>query len=873
MKLKNLWKKYDIYILAFVIPWVIVVIHSLIHNSWLTGGGSISNGDTAEQLYPLFVELWEKVHSGESLFYSWNAGNGYDFYLSFAYYLISPFNIIVLFFPKAWIEIMLQIITILKWSGISISIIYFFMHTKYNKVQECKKLVSFTLGMAFSLSNCMVIDLIYINWLDVILIFPILLLLVEKMIDDGSWKLYSCLLFVMMLCNFYMAYQVCIFLVFWFFLQLDSNTKEKKKRFLVFSGSSVLAAVCSAVVIVPSILGVSNRYADNIADANRDYIERIINNFFDIVQKLAVFDDISDVAGVHPNIYFSIGCVVLACLYFIIKIARKEKWKHLFVTLFLFLGLCFGALSYAWHGFSVPNGIYGRFLYIVIFMCLLLALNVLSHFEQIHVIPVVILMIVEMAAAVSTFFSVEEYLEFYVYLFTILLFVFYQILLVLYCRKSITPKQLLIVFCSVVLLELGANVVYEFGDRHDAPLFADAYMNSDSLGLVEQVDVSDGERVNMQQCTYDCGMIANLPSSNMFLSYSDAGTIAFYERLGLGYQNNAICYLSGASPLLNLMFNVRYGTSNSATSFSDVEEIDKKNDVTLYRMQRLAGLGYMVSSEVEEWNLETLKAFSNQNQFVSLAAGEDDIFDVVFIEPVCTSYLGEIMPGKKYIDEGIYAYNSDNTLPHTYEGISVEASVKEDMDLYVQINYGAGGISAVYIDGERVFLSEINRMQETVHIGNVTKGQKINIYVSHIESDLEQNTTWFQFAKFNEDNYAKAYEKLSGCVYQIDEMSSAYIRGHIEAKQDGIMMTSIQDMDGFTVYVDGEKCDYKVIGGAWIGVPLQAGEHQIEFRYRTPYFVLGALVSMAGIVIFIAICIYSKHHSRLENIVMKEQEL
>ena len=75
-------KNYGCYIIPFLIPWLLIVVHSIVRGSWLTGQGGLLNGDTGTQLYPLMVELWNKVHSGESLFYSWNGGSGFDFYLN-----------------------------------------------------------------------------------------------------------------------------------------------------------------------------------------------------------------------------------------------------------------------------------------------------------------------------------------------------------------------------------------------------------------------------------------------------------------------------------------------------------------------------------------------------------------------------------------------------------------------------------------------------------------------------------------------------------------------------------------------------------------------------------------------------------------------
>ena len=95
--------------------------------------------------------------------------------------------------------------------------------------------------------------------------------------------------------------------------------------------------------------------------------------------------------------------------------------------------------------------------------------------------------------------------------------------------------------------------------------------------------------------------------------------------------------------------------------------------------------------------------------------------------------------------------------------------------------------------------------------------------------------------------------KVSKNIYNIDIEESDYIKGTIHADNNGIMMTSIP-ASGFEVYVDSEKTDYKVIAGALMGVPLDKGDHVIEFRYNRSY--RSEVMSLLIFMIYIAICIY-----------------
>ena len=67
MKVKEFVKKNWNYIIAFLLPWILVVIHSIVRQSWLTGNGSILSGEAGTVYYEMYTELWDKVHQGLSL--------------------------------------------------------------------------------------------------------------------------------------------------------------------------------------------------------------------------------------------------------------------------------------------------------------------------------------------------------------------------------------------------------------------------------------------------------------------------------------------------------------------------------------------------------------------------------------------------------------------------------------------------------------------------------------------------------------------------------------------------------------------------------------------------------------------------------------
>ena len=65
------------------------------------------------------------------------------------------------------------------------------------------------------------------------------------------------------------------------------------------------------------------------------------------------------------------------------------------------------------------------------------------------------------------------------------------------------------------------------------------------------------------------------------------------------------------------------------------------------------------------------------------------------------------------------------------------------------------------------------------------------------------------------------------------------------------MFTTIPNIDGFTVYVDGKKKKYDTVFDTFIGLDLEEGNHTIEFIYKTPGCKVGIFITLLGIFVLI----------------------
>ncbi|MCA5010604.1 YfhO family protein, partial [Clostridioides difficile] len=137
---------------------------------------------------------------GGSLLYSWDIGMGVNFAALYAYYLASPLNWLLVLCPKNYvIEFMTYLIVFkIGLSGLSFS----WYLRRHNKTMDFG--VAF-FGILYALSGYMAAYSWNIMWLDCILLFPLIMLGLEKLVKEKKCFLYCITLGLSILSNYYIS--------------------------------------------------------------------------------------------------------------------------------------------------------------------------------------------------------------------------------------------------------------------------------------------------------------------------------------------------------------------------------------------------------------------------------------------------------------------------------------------------------------------------------------------------------------------------------------------------------------------------------------------------------------------------------------------
>lgn len=117
-----------VYVFAFVIPFVFLVLICIIFGVSPFGDRSLVIIDGLHQYMPFFSEYQNKLLNNESMLYTWNGGLGMNFLALWAYYLSSPLNILIVLFKQEYLNTAVSFLIILKIALSGFTFAYYLIH-------------------------------------------------------------------------------------------------------------------------------------------------------------------------------------------------------------------------------------------------------------------------------------------------------------------------------------------------------------------------------------------------------------------------------------------------------------------------------------------------------------------------------------------------------------------------------------------------------------------------------------------------------------------------------------------------------------------------------------------------------------------------
>ena len=168
--------------------------------------------------------------------------------------------------PAKYLNLSVFLVTLLcqGFSGLSF---YYFLHKRYEA--HCHRLLAVCIAAIYGLSGFLIVNQVNPNFLDNIILLPLLLIGVEKILDGKVSIKYTLVLALMFVVQFYTAYMACIFVIFYSFYYIPSSKSAfffKAKQLLRLLIYSLLGIGLSAIWLLPVFILLDTKAAGGEAD-------------------------------------------------------------------------------------------------------------------------------------------------------------------------------------------------------------------------------------------------------------------------------------------------------------------------------------------------------------------------------------------------------------------------------------------------------------------------------------------------------------------------------------------------------------------------------------------------------------------------------
>ena len=860
---KTFWNNRFV-VLSVILTGAFLALPYLIFSVFPFGDVTIMRMDLYHQYGPLFVELYDRVVNHESMLYSWISGGGSSFLGNYFNYLSSPLTFIIFLFDRK--EMTYAITTIVTVKGI-LSALTFSLYLKYSLKRH--SIATSAFGVFYALSAYFLAYYWNVMWLDGMVLFPIVMLGIEKIINECKPLCYIASLTVLFFASYYMAYMTCIFSVVYFcayfILRHDLGEKikptlktDKKyslealtnnrliKSGLIFTGASLLSALLCAVSLVPVYMILQNSAATSDSfpksfELYHDILSLVSTHFSALETTIRSSGD-----DVLPNVYCGLLTLILLPLFITNKkISVREKTVYIAIVLFFFVSFNLNIANFIWHAFHYPNDLPYRFSFMYSFILLVIAFRTLMNFKHIEYRDIAISGMFWVFVIIILQKYMTNKMDTKTIYFNIILIAMWTALLLIICNKKLSKNVISLGLIFVLLCEMSLSIACaipfsqkqtEYVKNYDTyrEAISKTYDYDDSFYRLELSELN----TRMDACLYGYRGMSTFSS----MAYEDYSGQQY--SLGMfGNRINSYTYYT-QTPVYNMFYSLKYimKTEESLAPSADFYEkrfvtSDKKCEV--YENKYFLPVAFTVDSALNEYEIEEGNPFEQQSALIENTCKIKDIY----IPVKYTDFNATDVDCEEVDGNGTYYFTKEDSESNGSIDITVQAV--NDSNLYIYLTSPEAKNVNYYWGDEKTHYQNI----ETPYIldlGKHKKGEEIKISIDCAE--LESDSSYFDIYAYNidYDKLVSAHEFLDAGKINVESFSDTGIKGTVNAGYNGYLYTSIPYDKGWSVYIDGVKQKTVMLNGTQLACEITKGEHKVEFKFMPQGLLYGAAGTAAG---------------------------
>lgn len=784
-------------ILAFFVPFTIMTAIFVGNAIYPFGDRSFLFSDMYHQYMPFFQEFLCRIKAGDGISYSWNVGMGSNYLALYGYYTASPLHWLAFLFPERYLIEFMSYLVIFKLGAAGLTA-YLYLYSKEKEAGTLRRCVpALFFSVFYAMSGFVAAYNWNIMWLDPVVLFPLILMGLEKLVKKGSMGFYCVTLGLCIFSNFYLSIMICIFLVL-YFVFLFCTEKAGIKTVLRFAAASLLAGGLAGIFLIPEVCAL---LATDFGEMDFPKEWKSYFSVLDILTRHCM--GITTERGLDhwPNIYCGSAVFLLVPLYAVNEgIPMKKRFGMLALAGIFLLSFGTNTLDYIWHGMNYPDSLPARQSFLYILLVLTMCYECVTKLDRLPpgAILKTFLGVVVVLLLIEKFVDSEDFMT-WIWLLNLLFVLLYAIALYFYRTRSTWVFYAVAGFLAfaAVLAESAVNMsVTSVGTIERAPYlegvedYRNLYLKSSAQtqGLVRY------EKFTRK--TKNDSALAQFPSASVFSSTLNSDVMDFYKRMGMRYSKVYYCY-EGATAFTSALLNVGYLFGESQEYENELFRlVDQEGNICLYEavyslpFGYVAPVGFDLPEDMTEQTIaiqnELVKRLGVDGNLLKYVRADDSGDDVVFKPRESGIYYGRVMA------------------------------------------YGTKKVDVIGGTPEEQKYKDLKRAN-ILYLGHLEKGQTVTLTNGDEEDDTPNIS--INIYKLDMEVLEQAVECLGRRHMTEVEVENSRIFGKLSLEEAGRLILTVPYEKGWSVYVNREKTEPQTFGEAFLALDLEPGDYEIELKY------------------------------------------
>ena len=823
-----------LFLLVPLITGAIFLIICKVNSLYPFGNNTIAWCDMRQQFIPLISQFKDVLEGKQSFIYNLSNAGGMSLFSVYFFFLSSPFSLLVVFVEKSNLANFMNILVMFKLMMCS-GTMCFYLKKNYANLNI---LINISLSLLYTYS---IYNLMYyqnVMWLDIVYIFPLLILSLDYLLKKNKPLPYIILITLTVILNYYIAFMVICFVLFYmglnFFFKRKENDIKIKIRTFIFA--SLIGALISCFSVIPSFI----QYLESAR--GQSIIDSLNNSYF--------------LTNYETTIPLLLGSIVVIPFIFQKNISIDRKNKYILLILLL-IPIFIDPINKLWH-----LGSYQAFPCRFAFMLTFLVLDIVSinfvevkeeKFSYKHIIGFAISLILIISLYVfeqnyiakkiqdldqysTTLWgnttSFEALLRYYLIIGGLVLIIF-----ILYKTKLLNKKLVSINLINLTIVEiLFSTSVYMIPPKNDTTTSQELY------SLSEIIDDESFYRVKMNSKMTDINVLGGAGFNSLGHYTSLTSEDYMFTMKKLGYSS----------------YWMEVGT-HGGTSFTDALLLNK------YTLQYGNNLNVKYTSENYH--------FTENKVFPFGIVTSSDLSSHQELKEDTRVNMQELMYDTLF---------NDNTNLHTtypYSSISnLTIEEKDNRTIFTPNGTGLINYNISITGKQKLYFEAFDRYSNSL---SEKINEKITVYCNgkYYSNYPNKNTNGSLYlGEFNNTN-VNVQVRISSSInvssfnlfsineelldYQINssyktefEVNSSSIKGKITTDSEQYLFLPISYTDGLQVKINGKYAKCEKVFSTFVAIKLNKGVNDIKITYSQPGLISGISLSIIGLCLLVLFIFY-----------------